>query len=133
DSISQMLFSKVLNAEAAVALFDSNPETARLQISRLQETSHTALKEMRTLIFELRPANLEEEGLVAVLKKHIALFKERNGIDVELHAEGQRRWPFAMEKALYRVTQEALTNVAKHSGASRAAVTLSAQDGWVRL
>ena len=133
DSISQMLFSMVLNAEAAAALFEANPEAARVQIGRLQETSHTALKEMRTLIFELRPANLEEEGLVPVLKKHVALFKERNGIDVELHAEGQRRWPFNMEKALYRVAQEALTNVAKHAQATRAVVTLSAQDGWVRL
>ena len=133
DSISQMLFSMVLNAEASSALFDSNPEAARVQIARLQETSHTALKEMRTLIFELRPANLEEEGLVPVLKKHVSLFKERNDIDVKLHAEGQRRWPFAMEKALYRVAQEALTNVAKHSGASAATVTLAASDGWVRL
>jgi signal transduction histidine kinase len=133
DSISQMLFSMVLNAEAAAALFEANPDAARVQIDRLQETSHTALKEMRTLIFELRPANLEEEGLVPVLKKHVALFKERNGIDVQLHAEGQRRWPFAMEKALYRVAQEALTNVAKHAQATRAVVTLSAQDGWVRL
>ncbi len=133
DSISQMLFSMVLNAEASAALFDSNPEAARVQIARLQETSHTALKEMRTLIFELRPANLEEEGLVPVLKKHVSLFKERNSIDVQLKAEGQRRWPFAMEKALYRVAQEALTNVAKHSGATAATVTLAASDGWVRL
>ncbi|HMA34175.1 MAG TPA: histidine kinase [Chloroflexia bacterium] len=133
DSISQMLFSMVLNAEAAATLYDSNPESARVQIARLQETSHTALKEMRTLIFELRPANLEEEGLVPVLKKHIALFKERNGIDVHLDAEGQRRWPFAMEKALYRVAQEALTNVAKHAGATTALVSLGAADGWVSL
>ncbi len=133
DSISQMLFSMVLNAEASAALFDSNPEAARVQIARLQETSHSALKEMRTLIFELRPANLEEEGLVPVLKKHVSLFKERNSIDVQLKAEGQRRWPFEMEKALYRVTQEALTNVAKHSGATAATVTLAASDGWVRL
>lgn len=133
DSISQMLFSMVLNAEATATLFDTNPAAARVQVARLQETSHTALKEMRTLIFELRPANLEEEGLVPVLKKHVALFKERNGIDVQLHAEGQRRWPFAMEKALYRVAQEALTNVAKHAQATNAVVTLTTQDGKVRL
>lgn len=133
DSISQMLFSMVLNAEAAATLFESNPEAARVQIGRLQETSHTALKDMRTLIFELRPANLEEEGLAPVLKKHITLFKERNGIDVQLHTDGQRRWPFAMEKALYRIAQEALTNVAKHAEATQAVVTLNASDGWVRL
>jgi len=133
DSISQMLFSMVLNAEASATLFDTNPASAREQIARLQETSHTALKEMRTLIFELRPANLEEEGLVPVLKKHVALFKERNGIDVELRAEGRRRWRFAIEKPLYRVAQEALTNVAKHSGATAAVVTLAEADGLVRL
>ncbi len=128
-----MLFSMVLNAEAAAALFDSNPEAAQVQIGRLQETSHTALKEMRTLIFELRPANLEEEGLVPVLRKHVALFRERNSIEVELRADGQQRWSFPLEKALYRITQEALTNVAKHAGATQAWVTLSASDGHVRL
>ena len=104
-----------------------------MQIGRLQETAHTALKDMRTLIFELRPANLEEEGLVPVLKKHAALVKERNGIDVEFHAEGQQRWPFPLEKALYRIAQEALTNVVKHAKATQATITLKAEDGHVRL
>ena len=129
-----MLFSMVLNAEAATAMFDTDPAGARVQIGRLQETSHVALKEMRTLIFELRPANLEEEGLVPVLKKHIALFKERNGHRrARSTREGQRRWPFPLEKALFRIAQEALTNVAKHSEATAAVVSLTAADGWVRL
>jgi signal transduction histidine kinase len=128
-----MLFSMVLNAEAAAAVFDSNPARARVQIERLQETAHGALKDMRTLIFELRPANLEEEGLVPVLKKHAALTKERNNLDVQFHAEGQQRWPFPLEKALYRIAQEALTNVVKHANATQAIVTLKAEDGHVRL
>ena len=133
DSISQMLFSMVLNAEAAAAMFESNPPAARIQVARLQETSHIALKDMRTLIFELRPANLEEEGLVPVLRKHATLVKDRNGIDVQLQAEGQQRWPFQMEKALYRIAQEALTNVIKHAQATQAILTLKADDGTVRL
>ncbi len=133
DSISQMLFSMVLNAEAAAAMFETKPEAAQVQIGRLQETAHAALKDMRTLIFELRPANLEEEGLVPVLKKHAALVKERNSIEVEFHAEGQQRWPFPLEKALYRIAQEALTNVVKHAQATQATITLKAEDGHVRL
>ena len=133
DSISQMLFSMVLNAEAAAAMFEVNPASAQVQIARLQETSHAALKDMRTLIFELRPANLEEEGLVPVLRKHIALVKERYGLDVQFYAEGQQRWPFRMEKALYRITQEALTNIIKHADATHAMVNLSAAEGSVRL
>jgi signal transduction histidine kinase len=133
DSISQMLFSMVLNAEAASAMFETKPAAAQTQIGRLQETAHAALKDMRTLIFELRPANLEEEGLVPVLKKHAAMVKERNGIEVQFYAEGQQRWPFPLEKALYRITQEALTNVVKHAKATRATITLKAEDSHVRL
>jgi signal transduction histidine kinase len=52
---------------------------------------------------------------------------------VEFHAEGQQRWPFPLEKALYRIAQEALTNVVKHAHATQATITLKAEDGHVRL
>lgn len=133
DSLSQSLFSMVLNAEAATHFFETDPIRARSQIQLLYETANAALKEMRTLIFELRPANLEQEGLAVVLTKHAKLVGGRNGIDVRVETKGQRRLPSQIEKALFRVAQEALNNVVKHSGATRAIVTLSSQDNLVSM
>ena len=133
DSLSQSLFSMVLNAEAANLFFDQDPEKARAQILLLYETANAALKEMRTLIFELRPANLEEEGLGAVLAKHAKMISDRYGLTVRVDIKGQKRLPSNIEKGLYRVTQEALNNIVKHARATEAVVMLNAQDDIIYL
>ncbi|MBF6612255.1 MAG: GAF domain-containing sensor histidine kinase [Chloroflexi bacterium] len=133
DSLSQSLFSMVLNAEAANLFFDSDPPKARAQIAVLYETANAALKDMRTIIFELRPANLEQEGLAAVLTKHAKLVSDRFGLKVRVEVKGQRRLPLHIEKALFRVAQEALNNVVKHANATEALVTLSTQDDWISM
>jgi signal transduction histidine kinase len=133
DSLSQALFSMVLNAEAAGLFFDTDPERARAQIRLLHETASAALKEMRSLIFELRPANLEQEGLATVLVKHARMVSERSGINVRADVKGQRRLPLHIEKALFRVAQEALNNVVKHSRATEALVVLKTHENMVYL
>jgi signal transduction histidine kinase len=133
DSLSQSLFSMVVNAEAANLFFDTDQEKARSQIRMLYETANAALKEMRSLIFELRPANLEEEGLAAVLTKHAKLVADRHGIKIRVEVKGQRRLPLPLEKALFRVAQEALNNVVKHAQATEVLVTLSSYENWVTL
>jgi signal transduction histidine kinase len=133
DSLSQSLFSMVLNAEAANLFFDAEPDKARQQIQVLYETANAALKEMRTLIFELRPANLEQEGLAAVLTKHAKMISERHGFEVRVDVVGQRRLPLPIEKALFRIAQEALNNVVKHAQASQVIITLSTQDSLAKM
>ncbi len=88
---------------------------------------------MRTLIFELRPADLEQEGLAAVLTKHAKLIGDRHGLRISVDVKGQRRLPLNIEKALYRIAQEALNNVIKHANATEAKITLSSQDEWVYM
>jgi signal transduction histidine kinase len=133
DSLSQALFSMVLNAEAASLFFESDPEKARTQIQLLYETANAALKEMRTLIFELRPANLEQEGLATVLTKHVKLIGSRYGIETRVDVRGQRRLPLHIEKALFRVAQEALNNVVKHANATEVALLLKTHDEWAYM
>jgi signal transduction histidine kinase len=128
DSLSQALFSMVLNAEAANLFFDSDPQRAREQISVLYETANSALKEMRTLIFELRPANLEQEGLAMVLSKHAKFVGDRNGLNIKVDVKGQKRLALQVEKTLFRVAQEALNNVVKHARATEATILLSTQE-----
>lgn len=133
DSVSQSLFSIVLNTEALAHLVERDPVKSAAIVGRLQDIAHEALAEMRALIFELRPAALEEKGLVQALTNHVDLFRRRNSLEVEFTIEGDRRLPPEAELALYRVAQEAMANVAKHARARRSTVTLGLEGSRASL
>lgn len=133
DSVTQVLFGLTLNLEAADGLLEKKPERAASLIKRSQEMAAEALAEMRSLIFELRPAALQEKGFAAALANHINLFRRRQGIDVSLALEDEERLPADVEFCLYRVAQEALHNVAKHARATRVMVSFKVQNGWASL
>ncbi len=124
DSVTQSLFSIVLNAEAARQVVRKNPEKAEELTRRLGEIGQEALAEMRSLIFELRPQSLREKGLGFALQNHARLFERRQGVEVDLEVEHDLNLTPEVEAAFYRVAQEALTNVGKHARASHAAVTV---------
>ncbi len=79
---------------------------------------------MRLLIFELRPPILEKEGLIAALEARLDSVEGRGGIEATLKLEGEPRLTRVVEEELYRIAQEALNNVLKHSRAQRVAVEL---------
>lgn len=133
DSVTQVLFGLTLNLEAASGLFERKPQRASELITRSQEMASEALAEMRSLIFELRPAALQEKGLAMALTNHINLFRRRQGIDVSLTLEGEERLPAEIEFCLYRIAQEALNNVAKHSRAKHVAVHLEVHPACASL
>jgi signal transduction histidine kinase/putative methionine-R-sulfoxide reductase with GAF domain len=124
DSVTHSLFSITLIAQALPRLLEKDAKQARERMDRLTELGRGALAEMRALIFELRPAALENEGLASALAKHAAAFESREQIAVDLHVEGEDRAPARVEEAALRVAQEALHNVAKHANASRVTVRL---------
>ena len=76
------------------------------------------MQEMRSLVFELRPADLESEGLVATLEKHVDVLQRVHGADIALEVAGDRRLDPRVEKELFRIVQEAIGNALKHAGAS---------------
>ncbi len=91
-----------------------------------------ALDVVRDLSLELRPGLLADLGLVPALQRHTAEYQQRTGIEVDLSTtgmddgmDGTQRLPGVVELTLYRIVQEALTNVARHSGARKAAVCIS--------
>src|SRR5581483_5117205 len=75
DAVSQRLFALVLEAEAAATLLDREPAAARERVVRLQSLAQEALDELRSLVFELRPPDLERDGLCGALRKHVALLR----------------------------------------------------------
>jgi signal transduction histidine kinase len=125
DSVTQSLFSMTLTAQAARILLERDPRRVEPQLARLQELARGALTEMRSLIFELRPVAVEEEGLVSALRKHIAAVRSREGLAIDFRVSGERRLVKEQEVALFRIVQEALNNVVKHARAERAVVDLS--------
>lgn len=133
DSVTQTLFSIGLTAEAAAELVEADPARAREQLGHLQELTRTAMGEMRSLIFELRPAELETDGLAAALRKHVDVLRRLHEQEIELRVEGDRRLPPEVERGLLRIAQEALGNAVRHSGAGRVTLTLAARDSLVSL
>jgi signal transduction histidine kinase len=131
DSVSQQLFGLVLTAEAAATLLDRDPAAAREQVARLGELAAGARAELRDLIFELRPASLEEEGLAATLRKHLDVLQRVHGREIEVRIaagvapEG--------ETQVLRIAQEALANALRHADAERIELRLEARDGRVVL
>ena len=133
DSVTQTLFSMSLTAEAAVAAIGSDPQAAKGQIENLRELARAAVQEMRSLIFELRPAELESDGLLPTLQKHIDVVRRITRRVIELREEGYRRQSTAVEKELFRIAQEALNNAIKHSQAGRIEIELALREGRVKL
>ena len=98
----------------------------------LRELVVTTLQDVRRLAVELRPKALDDFGLVSALERLADSFREQTGIKVDLESRlGEERLPFDIETALYRITQEALTNVVKHARAKRVSIVLTKRDGAV--
>jgi signal transduction histidine kinase len=133
DSVTQSLFGISLTAEAAAALVEGDPARAKAELDHLQELARTAMDEMRSLIFELRPAELEAEGLAPALRKHVDVLRRVYGRVIELDVDGERRLPAELERGLLRIAQEALANALRHSGAEHVALQMRSQDSRLRL
>lgn len=125
DSVTQSIFSISMIAQALPALLEQQPQRARERITRLGELARGALSEMRALIFQLRPAAIEQDGLVTAVRRFAAAFESREGVQVQVEVEGERRAPIEQEEALFRIVQEALNNIAKHAHAISVEIALA--------
>jgi signal transduction histidine kinase len=133
DSVVQTLFSISLTAEAAVAKFDKDSEAARSELEMVRSLARDALEEARSLVFELRPAEVDSEGLATTLQKHVDVVQRVSRRPIGLQLDGYEPQPAKKERELFRIAQEALNNAVKHANAEHIDVTLSAANGQVRL
>src|SRR6266511_3969478 len=133
DAVSQKLFSLVLTAEAAATLLDRDPEQARVQVAKLQELAAQALEELRSLIFELRPPDLEHDGLCGALRKHVEVLRRLQPTEIELEGDLELERDPKRDREVFRIAQEALQNALRHAQASRVVVRLRGDDGRLLL
>ncbi|MEA2607606.1 MAG: hypothetical protein QOI00_2363, partial [Chloroflexota bacterium] len=117
DSVTQALFSMTLVTRSVELLIDRDVAVAKDKLGSLRDLQREALAEMRALIFELRPGNLENDGLLPALRTHTAALQGRIGLPVVVTSELTDRLPLEVEEVLYRIAQEALHNVVKHAAA----------------
>jgi signal transduction histidine kinase len=130
DETGQALTSIILGLRTV----DEAPsdEERREALRELRELVLSTLNDVRRLAVELRPKALDDFGLVPALERLGDTFAQKSGIAVHFEAQlGEQRLPAEAETALYRIVQEALTNVAKHSGAKNVSVLLTRKDGRV--
>ena len=116
-------------------LLDVDLEAAREQIDRLRQLSQEALEELRYLILELRPPELERDGLATTLRKHVEVLRrvQSGGREIELELDGVPPAETSRDRELLRIAQEALQNAIRHSGATRIVLRLGTADGRLVL
>ncbi|MFJ9541704.1 GAF domain-containing sensor histidine kinase [Streptomyces sp. NPDC101225] len=129
DAVSQKLFSLRLTAQAAAALVDRDPSRAKGELQQVAVLAAEAADELRAAVVELRPAALDEDGLVATLRTQIQVLDRAHTARVTFDSCGVRALPSAQEEAVLRVAQEALHNALRHAGAERVDVTLTRRGG----
>jgi len=128
DAVTQTLFSASLIAEVVPRIWERSREEGMKRLEELKQLTRGALAEMRTLLFELRPATLVEAPLEDLLRQLSEAVTGRARIPVKLNIRGTARLPDDVKLVFYRVAQEALNNVAKHSGAKNAVMELNVNE-----
>lgn len=134
DSVTQSLYSLTLFAEAGRRLVRAGDlERAEGYLTRLGETAQDALKEMRLLVYELRPPTLEREGLVGAIQHRLGAVERQAGVKAHLLVDDMIELPACVEEGLYRIAQEALNNALKHAAATSVTVRIRVVDEHVEL
>lgn len=134
DGTGQVLTGLGLGLKAAAESIARNPELAAEQLLALKDLNASALQELRDLIADLRPSILDDLGLVPALQAQVKAFRERTGIAALFDSRGPRRRLSPEEEiVIFRIAQEALTNVAKHAGAEHVMVRLTFHDDATHL
>ncbi len=135
DSVTQTIFSMNLTVQTARLLMEKDTSRVNSQLERLLELAQSAMQQIHLLVAQLKSKPAETGGLIASLKQ---LFSERRRLDnleVQFVSCGERELNEATAAGLYRIVQEALTNVTKHSGTNQATVRLdlSAEPAFVEV
>lgn len=128
DAMSQTLFSLQLTARTAAHALPDDPHRATSLLADVADLARGAVQEFRALLVDLQPPDLEREGLAGALRAHVHLLDRVHDEDVTLTVEGVPNPKPEVERALFRIAQEALGNALRHAKADRIGVGLRVDD-----
>lgn len=133
DSAKQKAFAALAQLGTVRGILNGNGNTATMHLNEAENLVSDVIQELTFLVQEIYPIALQEKGLAAVLREYAYEWENRNDIKVNLTLHKERRLPLAIEQAIYRVTQESLANVARHSRAKRVDISLMYNGGSLQL
>lgn len=134
DGLAQTVLAINLNLAQARQSLTSQEAMAARSIEKARELTQQMSREIRTLSYLLHPPLLDDLGLVSTLKEYVHGFSERSGIKTQLMVDTEfDRLPQLLEIALFRIVQESLANIQRHSGSATAEIRLTQQAALLRL
>ena len=133
DSVKQHVFANALLVRAARKLMSRDPDKAQAHLADAEQLADQAQQELIALIRALRPAAIADKGLAAALRDYASDWERRMGVAVEVRVQGARSTPLDLEETLFRVAQEALSNVGRHSDAQHVELYLAWSEEQLRL
>ena len=133
DAVTQTLFSANLIADVLPQIWKRNPEEVFQNLEELRQLTRGALAEMRTMLLEMRPESLERADIKSLLTQLADAFVGRVRVPLNLEIKGDCELTHEVKLVFYRVAQEALNNIAKHSGARQVDLDLECQPGQLKL
>lgn len=132
DSVKQQVFATTMNLGAALALWERNPQEALQRVDTAAALSRQSQHELTQLIQTLRPAQFSEQNLVVALREYFSIWQRNTGIAIQLTLPPNlNEIPSDIQEMLYRICQEAFSNIARHSGATSAKLVIEAKLGEV--
>ncbi|HSO11396.1 MAG TPA: two-component regulator propeller domain-containing protein [Anaerolineales bacterium] len=133
DSAKQKAFAALAQLGTARGILNGNSNSATLHLNEAENLVSDVIQELTFLVQEIYPIALQEKGLPAVLREYAFEWENRNDIKINLTLHKERRLPLGIEQAIYRVTQESLANVARHSHANHVDISLMYNGGTLQL
>ena len=124
DSVKQQAFAASAQISTAKKLLVKNPDKAMESIEEAERLTTALRKELTNLIQELRAPALEGKGLATALQDYSQDWSRQNETELEIRLQGERPLPLEIEQTVFRIVQEALANVARHSNADKVEVEL---------
>ncbi|MEP6894756.1 MAG: two-component regulator propeller domain-containing protein [Chloroflexota bacterium] len=124
DSAKQKAFAALAQLGTARGILNGNGSSVSIHLNEAENLVSDVIQELTFLIQEIYPMALQEKGLANTLREYIFEWENRNDTRVQFTARNDRRLPLDIEQAIYRVSQEALANVARHSHAHRVDLSL---------
>lgn len=133
DTVKQQTYATRMQLSAAKNLLAADPEAAAEHLESALQLNRETQQELKFIIEELRPAALQDKGLAQAVREYAERWQENSGIDVTIAISGERALPLEVEQTLYRVLQEALSNIARHAEAETVGLSLSMTPEGVTL
>ena len=133
DTVTQTLFSANLIAEVLPKLWKKDPKGVIKRLDEIRMLNNIALTEIRALLFDLRPSTFKTEELRDLLKELVKSISIKSKIPISVEIVKKYRYSHRIELSFYRIAQESLNNIAKHSCATKASLVLKSLSDKITL